>query len=175
MDRQLRFSLVSGWIGIPTGWSRPLGTSFFFVSFLDYAYRCFTLRYQIEVWVSKARGVHVRERTGGGQQPQVLDWGSLAQEGQKAGNNLRSFQNQATSCVPTYLRECSPAITLSRATKGTFHENPVSRLTARQGNCRDMTQSESPRRLEAPIVTYQWPHPSLINPERGPRAYQRVG
>lgn len=119
----------------------------------------------------------MRERTG--VRPQGLDGGSLVQDGKKPETISDLFKPSPLPCLPANPREKLPAITLSRPSEDFSIVRPRTnsplKLTAQQESCRDMTQSESPRRLEAPIVTYRWPHPSLINPKRGPRALPESG
>ena len=92
-------------------------------------------------------------------------WGAWFKMAKKARNNLKSIQiKPPPACLPAWK---IPAITLSRPPEGfpSCARGPTTllRLTAQQESCPDMTQSKS---LEAPIVTYRWPHPTLISPRR---------
>lgn len=105
--------------------------------------------------------------------------GSLVQDGKKPETISDLFKPSPLPRLPANPREKLPAITLSRPSEDFSIVRPRTnhplKLTAQQESCRDMTQSESPRRLESthcdvPVAT-PFPHQPKEGPTCTPREW----
>lgn len=127
--------------------------------------------------IQESPGSYARERTG--VRPQGLAGGSLVQDGKKPETISDLFKPSPLPRLPANPREKLPAITLSRPSEDFSIVRPRTnhplKLTAQQESCRDMTQSESPRRLESthcdvPVAT-PFPHQPKEGPTCTPREW----